>query len=475
MRSILIFILCFCFSCAWLSAAGTSEAFLKQVPLSTLIHLYETHPDAAKKPQLKEFAQFFRDHQDLFQQIVQREEANADQYYILYRGANGQRLVFDTIRALHPQVAEQVAPSDFVFFRDPEDEDVRTDHLLDTVLDRWPPLPPEQKQVVLNAVFNRQNVPIEDSELLWNVLWGDLDPARDLTSQQKQVIARELGEQTLLYRRYLHALLSDKWREWSFTDDQKKSVLAIYRRLETQGHGSLIGWLRDFDYAYDYAPDFRPRNIAVNISLFSGCAHYTQKGVLYPSEDECTPLYWFAPDLGYHQHEKSEELRKELLIPILKRHGIPSTELQELEKIYSSLQPVDDHLLFQIMIPKRLEEREGRKQPLLDTLFYLSHKIGRPAYYLGRVRPSEILESYRRDPQKIPGFIQLQGRLLFTTGGLLDPKSGIQVVTYYLPGASQQRIEGYQKRLQQWAKRVSLTQLAEPLRNSVCSSHSSID
>lgn len=475
MRSVLIGILCFCFSCACLSAAGTSEAFLKQVPLSTLIHLYETHPDAAKKPQLKEFAQFFRDHQDLFQQIVQREDANADQYYILYRGANGQRLVFDTIKALHPKAAEQVAPSDFVFFRDPEDENVRTDHLLDTVLDRWPPLPPEQKQVVLNAVLNRQNVPIEDSELLWNVLWGDLDPARDLTSQQKQVIARELGEQTLLYRRYLHALLSDKWREWSFTDDQKKSVLAIYRRLETQGHGSLIGWLRDFDYAYDYAPDFRPRNIAVNISLFSGCAHYTQKGVLYPSEDECTPLYWFAPDLGYHQHEKSEELRKELLIPILKRHGIPSTELQELEKIYSSLQPVDDHLLFQIMIPKRLEEREGRKQPLLDTLFYLSHKIGRPAYYLGRVRPSEILESYRRDPQKIPGFVQLQGRLLFTTGGLLDPKSGIQVVTYYLPGASQQRIEGYQKRLQQWAKRVSLTQLAEPLRDSVCSSHSSID
>jgi len=182
---------------------------------------------------------------------------------------------------------------------------------------------------------------------------------------------------------------------------------------------------------------------------------------LYPSKDECTPLYWFGADLGPHRYEKNQELRQELLTAIFKRHHIPSREIDALEEIYASLQPVDDQQLFQIFVPKIVTRNaRGQPEPLIDQMFYLSHKIGRPTYYLGRIRPSELLEKYQKNPGQIPGFLQLQGRLLFTNEGLLNAQSGIRVQTYTLPRASQTRIAHYQDQLKRWAKRVLAPWLA---------------
>lgn len=434
------------------SIASVSQAYLQQVPFDTMLDLYRHHADAKSDPTLPAFADFFQSHQDLFRTILQRESAVNDENYVFYRGVNGGRLVFDTIRTLYALKHGQSVPDDFIFFRDPDDPQVRMDKMWPTLMGHWPLIEPEEKVLILKAVLSR-DVPIEQVDLIWSVLWGDLIFERDLTHEQQLQVQALVGDKLTLYKRYFNALKNEKWRERHYPEEQKQRIAAIYRQLENMHQGALIGLMRELDYNTDYFSDFRLRNIAVNLSLFSGCVNYTSRDGLYPSKDECTPLYWYATDLGYHRKLKSEALRKEMLESILRSEGIPVSEVKELEKIYRMLEPVDDQLLFQIVVPKRmLKDAQGKEQPFLDTFFYLSHKLGRPAYYLGPVRPSKLLEVYQSDPGQIPGFLQLQGRFIFTNEGLLSPDSGVRMYTYYLPGASKERIARYKQKLREWAE-----------------------
>ena len=442
-----------------LFSSGPTQSYLKELPFAEMVELYQK--EAEKDPTLQSFPAFFLSQKALFQSIIEEEEAARDSY-VFYRGASGQRLVFDTIRALYEAEHQVKVPQDFVFFRDPADASIPMTELWKTLMKHWPLLELEEKKELLEAILNRP-LQEEQVELIWNVLWGDLDVKRDLTDAQKQSITETLGERLKEYRRYFHALKAEKWEEERYSVEERKEIENIYARLEERGL-PLLEWMRDLDYNVDYLPDLRPRMIAVNLGLFSGCVNNSASSGLYASKDECTPLYWFAPNLGYHRKVKNEALRREMLEPILRQRGIPLSEIDELEALYRALQPEDDQLLFQIFVPRRLVWNEQQKEePLIDSIFYLSHKVGRPAYYLGPVRPSELLEDYRNDVSQIPGFLQLQGRLVFTQEGLLNPYSGIRMRTYYLPGASQERLTQYSQALKDWVKRVALKPLNAPL------------
>lgn len=432
-----------------LIADGSSEAYLKIIPLDQIIGLYEQHADIPKNSQLAEFATFFKTHKSLFRTIIERENVYSQDYFIFYRGSSGQRLIYDTARVLYERDHQQALPSDFLLFRDPDDPNHRTDNLWKAVTYYWPPLNTQEKQLLLQELLSR-SIPLDRVPLMWDVLSGDVND-KDLTADEQQQVHEFVGEQLKDDQLYLKALGDKDWFSWSLTETQRKQIQELYEKLENAHHGELIKMLQVLYASYDYAQNLRLRNIAVNLSLFSGCVRYDPQG-FYPSKDECTPLYWFSNNLGYHRQVRDRDLRREFLVPLLKSHGIPLTEIEKLERIYSTLQPVDDQLLFQILIPKRAKVHG---EPLIDTLFYFSHPIGRPAYYLGRVRPSKLLEVYRNQPTAIPGFVQLQGRLWFTREGLLDPHSGIKILVYYLPGTSQQRIAAYRQQLSHWAREKS--------------------
>lgn len=436
-------------------AMGTSRAFLEQVPMTTIIDTYANHIDTLDHPELKQYANFFKDHQPLFDEILAHEDKHSDDYHVLYHGANGPRLIFDTIAAIQAakQPQTQAAAPEFVYFRDADDPNALIGDLWETLTSRWPLLYPDEKQRLLSAIVN-EDITEAQAVILWDVFWGDLHYTHDLTTEERQTIAPFLTDAFDGHLQVFRAMRSGQWHDWNLTDAERTRIATTEEKLKKDDDEALL-MMQVLDDAYDFDTEFRQKNIAVNLSLFSGCVLRDRKVGLYPSKDECTPLYWFATDLGPHRYERNKQLRSDLLEVILRRHHIPTHEVEALERIHATLQPADGQQLFQIFVPKvMVPDARGKKQPLIDQIFYLSHKIGRPAYYLDRRRPSEVLETYRDDPSQIPGFLQLQGRLVFTKHGMLDPKSGIRIRTYYLPGASRRRMGEYHARLQNWAKRV---------------------
>lgn len=431
LKGVIIFLaLCLAFS---LGASGTTRAYLREVPLEKMAGLY------ADKP---EYAQFFKQHQPLFEKIIEREERYAEDYAIFYHGVNGQRLVFDTIEALYDLEHHRSIPAHFKLLRDPDDPRVATQDVLTTITERWPPLLPEEKLYLLTLVMGHAPPKVHVG-LLWDVLWGDREFGYDLTPNEQQIVAKETDNRVSEYRHLLNEVGSADWQEMKLSDWEKRRVGEILARAEREGHGDLIQLLNYLEDTVDFTSDFRSRNLAVTLGLFSSCVGYDESEGLQATKDECALLYWFSPVLGSHRKQRNQDLRRQILVPILQRHGIPIQEIDKLEQIHAMLQPADDELLLQIMVPKSM----------VDGLFYLSRPVGRPAYYLGFVQPSKVLKEYQADPSHIPGFLQLQGRLLFTEEGLLNPDSGIRVVTYYLPGASKERIAAYKQQIKAWAKR----------------------
>lgn len=430
-----------------------SRAYLQQMPLDRIIDIYTNHEDAVANPRLRDYAEFFQTHRALFEEIIRSEEAESDENYVLYHGANGMRLVFDLLRAISQSEHGAEVPNDFVFFRDERDPEVLVDDLCQLLTARWPLIHDTEKIVVLTALLDCE-ITNEQAILLWDILWGDLNENEDLRPDQRALLAPLLDHPLDKLLPVFHALRSELAFE-ELTGLQRQQVDCIQQTLRRRGQGHILLKMQLLHDAYDFDTDFRQKNMAVNLSLFSGAVLRDRKVGLYPAKDECSPLYWFAPDLGPHQYADHQLLRRVPLEAILQRHHIPPGEIEAIELIYSELEQVDDQLLLQIFVPKVVTvDSQGGAQPLIDQILYLSHKIGRPAYYLRGLRPSELLEIYRENPSHIPGFLQLQGRLVFTKQGLMNAESGIRVRTYYLPGASPRRIAAYLQRLDRWANRV---------------------
>lgn len=454
MRNIFIFLIFYLGTAYAVPTASpnpsNTHAYLKQIPFEQLIHLYANHDNIKKDPSLPQFATFFNENRSLFERIIQVEAANSQNYYIFYHGANGQRLIFDTLSILYNHTHEKKLPADFILLRDPKDPAVKSNNLQETLSTRWPNLPLKHEKIILEAITHR---PLQSSQvpLLWKLISADIDWQNDLSPEQRFLLK---GFSKHSIRRYHEIFLLLARQEWQnprshLSEKAKKELLAIDTQIVSLGYELALRALHILENNVDYSPLFRGRNLAVNLSLFSGCiAHHPAFG-LYPTKDECTPLYWFAEKLGYHQFETSKTLREEKLLPILDRYNISRSEYATLKRIYNTLQPEDDQLLFQILVPK--QPHSPSQQRALNRFFYISHPVGRPAYYLQPLLASEVLDLYQRSPLFLPAFLQLQGRFLFTEEGMLNPHSGIRMFVYHLPHASYARIKHYLFLLNQWA------------------------
>lgn len=432
-------------------STGSTQGYLKHVPLDTIIELYSTHPITKEDPSLIEFARFFQNNRPVFNKIIQVEEANSERYYIFYHGVNGQRLIFDTLRVLYNRTHKKPLPHDFMLLRDPRDPDVRTDDIQQTLSARWPSIPLKHQKIILEALIG-DSIDKAKVPLLWNLISGDIDWNEDLSAQERDLL-KGFSQRSLLD--YHDKFLSLSRLEWQnpynkLSAKEKQYLIGIDTMLITRGYEIVLRALHILENNVDYSPIFRSRNLAVNLALFSGCISYHPSLGLYPTKHECTPLYWFAQNLGYHQFEAAKTLRQAKLLPILERYGIPSDQLQALEAIYQTLQPEDDQLLLQILVPR--EYRKTSDESFLNRFFYISHAVGRPAYYLSPLLATQVIERYQRSPLSLPAFLQLQGRFLFTEEGLLNPHSGIRILVYHLPKASKQRIDSYLTRLKVWAR-----------------------
>ena len=370
-------------------APGNTEAYLKEIPFNTMIHLYKTHEEAKNDPSLIKFAHFFENNQALFSKITQTEEANARQYYIFYHGVNGQRLIFDTLRVLYNRTHQNPLPQNFILLRDPSDPAIRTDDLQKALNTRWPIIPIKHQKVIIEAIVHTK-VSMKQVPLLWKLFSGDIDWNEDLSPQERALL-KGFSQQSI--SEYQHRFLGLARLDWENPDsnlskEEKKALMAIDTQISSLGFELALRALYILENSVDYTPLFRPRNLAVNLSLFSGCISYNPALGLYPTKHECTPLYWFAENLGYHQFEPARTIRDEKLGLILERYGIPNSELQNLEAIYSTLKPEDDQLLLQIFVPK--EQNKPADQRSVNHFFYISHPVGRPAYYLD---PTSCLSS----------------------------------------------------------------------------------
>lgn len=432
------------------SNQGNTRAYLKQIPFEKLIQLYATHENTKDDPSIAQFARFFKENRPLFDRIIQVEGINAGRYYILYHGANGQRLIFDTLSVLYNHTHEKKLPSDFILLRDPRDPAIKTHSLEETLSTRWPVLPIKHEKVILEAITHRP-LQLNQVPLLWKLISADVDWNEDLSPQERSLLQGFSQHSIHEYHRTFLALARLDWQDphSTLSEKEKQAILAIDTQIVSLGYELALRALHILENNVDYSPLFRGRNLAVNLSLFSGCIAYHPSLGLYPTKDECTPLYWFAENLGYHQFETNQALREEKLLPILDRYNISRSEYQTLENIYKTLKPEDDQLLFQILVPK--EHTSPSKQRALNRFFYISHPVGRPAYYLQPLLASEVLDLYQRSPLFLPAFLQLQGRFLFTEEGMLNPQSGIRMFVYQLPHASQERIQRYLSLLDQWA------------------------
>lgn len=451
-----LFLLCYCFSLESASFTGNTRSFLKEIPFETLVQLYSRHEEAQKDPELIQFARFFENNRDLFYRIIQAEEASTQNYYILYHGVNGQRLLFDTLRVLYNQTHQTALPQDFILLRDPRDPAVRTANLQKTLSTRWPLIPLTHKKIIIEAIIH-EPVTVKQVPLLWALLSGDIDWNQDLSPADRALLNRFSQDSILEHQHYFLSLAHMDWKDPKsvLTKKEKKELMAMDTQISSLGYELALRALYILENNVDYSPLFRPQNLAVNLSLFSGCIAYNPALGLHPTKHECTPLYWFAENLGYHQFEAAKTLRDEKLSPILERYGIPQSELQTLETIYQTLQPEDDQLLLQIFVPKDLHKQD-HQQRALNRFFYISHPVGRPAYYLGPLFASQVLDRYQNSLGFLPAFLQLQGRFVFTEEGLLNPQSGIRMRVYQLPSASSQRIERYLFLLNQWAMHQNL-------------------
>lgn len=437
------------------SYTGTTRSFLKELPFETLLQLYTTHEEVKKDPSLIQFARFFEKNRNLFYQIIQAEESNIQNYYVLYHGVNGQRLLFDTLRVLYDRTHPTPLPKNFMLLRDPRDPAVRTSNLQEMLSTRWPQIPLTHKKIIIEAIIH-EPILLKQVPLLWALISGDIDWDQDLSNTDRALLKRFSLDSILEHQHYFLSLAHMDWKDPDslLTKKEKKALMGIDTQISSLGYELALRALYILENNVDYSPLFRPQNLAVNLSLFSGCIAYNPALGLYPTKHECTPLYWFAENLGYHQFEAAKTLRDEKLGPILERYGIPQSELQTLESIYETLRPEDDQLLLQIFVPRDLHKPANQRA--LNRFFYISHPVGRPAYYLESLLASQVLDRYQNSLSLLPGFLHLQGRFVFTEEGLLNPQSGIQMRVYHLPSASSQRIECYLSLLNQWAMRQNI-------------------
>lgn len=176
----------------------------------------------------------------------------------------------------------------------------------------------------------------------------------------------------------------------------------------------------------------RKQLLSVNLSLFGN------------SDDLncCTLAFWL---LDHGVHPKLDE--RELIQDILNFFHLPHDYLDELLTLSAK---INDRSLMQIFIPKS-------KGELIDNVLYFSHDRGEICQHLIEKRPSEVLEAYLTDIERIPHFKDLQGRLVLNKALLLNRESGVKMRRYD-PHLTDSDIEDFKGQILKWALKSQMNQ-----------------
>jgi len=184
----------------------------------------------------------------------------------------------------------------------------------------------------------------------------------------------------------------------------------------------------------------RKQLLSVNLSLFGN------------SDDIncCTLAFWLVE---HAVHPKLNE--KELMEDILNFFHLP---LDHLEELLSISEKIEDRSLLQIFIPKSKNEH-------LDQVLYFAHDRGEICHHLIEKKPSEVLEAYLTDIEKVPHFKELQGRLILNKEFLLNRESGVKIRRYDACLTLLQ-VEDFKAQILKWAIKSQMNQDKKiPLKN----------
>ena len=178
--------------------------------------------------------------------------------------------------------------------------------------------------------------------------------------------------------------------------------------------------------------------LCVNLTLFGN----------YDQDQESTLHYWDT-------HTGAQPPPIELLLEEIVTHfGMDVSEVKTLMEIYEPIR-FDDSALIAIFIPK--------DRPLLDEIMYLSSAYYAPVPY-DDLRPSQLLDLYEKDVLAVRDYRHLQGRLVMTRQGLLNPHSGIRFLSLDAVNAEQRSL--YKQQLAAWVEKTWKTRA----RGAPCSS-----
>jgi len=217
------------------------------------------------------------------------------------------------------------------------------------------------------------------------------------------------------------------WQDFPKTIDANQFI-------DTEEMGSPKDWNDNTQY-------LSSRMLSVNFSLFGSTKNYGNFG-------ECTFKYFFS-----NKSIKTPDI-EHLLKHICDFFGFDQKYIHQLIQLNKSI-ATHEGLLFQIFIPIHLVDRIAFAAQRLGTPYrnelllphYFNHEKKRyPAL-------TPILDMYKNNPTQFGMTLdRLQGRLLFSQDGLLNPESGIELYRYST--ACQKEVQKYERSLKKLTKQI---------------------
>lgn len=429
---------------------GPTAAFFRQIPYQQgYSRLQNTHLNR------EDYLAYF-EHLALNQKVIRdvlcRETVEHQSQYILYRGMI-KRWPFNLLLTfLNEKRTGERMPEDFILFGDPWAPTYQKD-TVSLVKNALVELTLEEQRMAIGA-FGVSTDNLSDAEIghIWAKLAIGIDP-QWLSNKEREVLQSIAHPSLLMYLPYLDG---GEDFEGNYLERRgvKKQVERYVSRLSQEESGrNLLKKLKQYMGTIDHdlvgdGDITAPLLLSTNLSLFGNCFP-TETDIDYFHLDECTLFYWLnhsipsntGDDLGLY------------LRTLVERYGLGKTEeeiqartAELLQMAAQDLRPEDSKLLFQITIPKI-------EKDLVNRIVFISYAYGRTVNHFGKtLTAADVLELYSDHPEDLAFFFTLQGRIIVSRDGILDPRSGIRMHLFRPQSASSERIQAYEKHLRGWVE-----------------------